>query len=58
MCEGPDRKHRSRDDPLKTIVVREDGTGSATTTLEGATVEEILDPAKSRYVALHSKVEE
>jgi hypothetical protein len=44
--------------PLKTIVAREDGTGSATTTLEGATVDEILDPAKSRYVALHSKVEE
>ena len=44
--------------PLKTIVAQEDGTGSATTTLEGVTVDEILDPDKVRYVALHSKVEE
>jgi hypothetical protein len=44
--------------PLKTIVAREDGTGSATTTLEGVTLDEIFDPDKVRYVALHSKVEE
>jgi hypothetical protein len=44
--------------PLKTIVAQEDGTGSATTTLEGVTVDKILDPDKVRYVALHSEVQE
>jgi hypothetical protein len=44
--------------PLKTIVAKEDGTGSGTTTLEDATLNSLFDPSKERYVALHSKVEE
>jgi hypothetical protein len=44
--------------PLKTIVANDDGTGSATTTLEDVTVDEIFDPDKERYIALHSEVKE
>jgi len=44
--------------PLKTIVAKEDGTGSGTTTLEDATLESLFDPGKERYLALHSEVEE
>ena len=41
--------------PLKTIVAKEDGTGSATTTLEDVTVDKLFDPDKDRYLALHSE---
>jgi len=44
--------------PLKTIVAKDDGTGSATTTLEDVTLDELFDPDKKRYMALHSKTEE
>jgi hypothetical protein len=44
--------------PLKTIVAKEDGTGSGTTTLEDATIDSLFDPSKDRYIALHSEVEE
>lgn len=44
--------------PLKTIVAKEDGTGSGTTTLEDATLDSLFDPGKDRYIALHSEVEE
>jgi hypothetical protein len=43
--------------PLKTIVAKEDGTGSGTTTLEDATLDSLFDPGKDRYIALHSEVE-
>ena len=43
--------------PLKTIVAKEDGTGSATTTLEDVTLDSLFDPDKERYLALHSEVE-
>ncbi len=43
---------------LKTIVAREDVTGSGTTTLEDVTVDKLLDPDKDRYLALHSEAEE
>ncbi len=43
--------------PLKTVVAKEDGTGSATTTLEDVTLDSLFDPDKKRYVALHSEVE-
>jgi hypothetical protein len=43
--------------PLKTIVAKEDGTGSGTTTLKDVTLEQLFDPAKERYIALHSEVE-
>ena len=43
--------------PLKTVVAKEDGTGSGTTTLEDVTVDKLFDPGKDRYLALHSEVE-
>jgi hypothetical protein len=43
--------------PLKTIVAKEDGTGSATTLLEDVTLDSLFDPDKKRYIALHSEVE-
>jgi Cu/Zn superoxide dismutase len=43
--------------PLKTIVAKADGTGSATTTLEDVTLDQLFDPDKKRYLALHSKTE-
>ena len=43
--------------PLKTIVAKEDGTGSGTTTLKDVTLDQLFEPAKERYVALHSEVE-
>jgi len=44
--------------PLETIVAEGDGTGSATTTLEDVTLDELFDPGKKRYLALHSRTEE
>jgi hypothetical protein len=44
--------------PLKTIVAKGDGTGSGTTTLEDVTLDQLFDPDKRRYIALHSKTEE
>ena len=44
--------------PLETIVAKEDGTGSGTTTLEDATLDSLFDPGKDRYIALHSEVKE
>ena len=44
--------------PLKTIVARDDGTGSGTTTLEDVTLDQLFEPDKKRYLALHSKTEE
>ncbi len=44
--------------PLKTVVAKEDGTGSGTTTLEDATLDSLFDPGKDRYIALHSEVKE
>jgi hypothetical protein len=41
--------------PLKTIVARDDGTGSGTTTLEDVTLDQLFDADKKRYLALHSK---
>jgi hypothetical protein len=44
--------------PLKTIVAKEDGTGSAITNLKDVTLSELFEPNKKRYVALHSRTEE
>jgi hypothetical protein len=43
--------------PLKTVVAKEDGTGSGTTTLEDVALDKLFDPDKDRYLALHSEVE-
>jgi hypothetical protein len=42
--------------PLKTIVAKDDGTGSATTTLEDVTLDELFVENKQRYLAFHSEV--
>jgi hypothetical protein len=44
--------------PLQTIVAKEDGTGSGTTTLKDVTLDSLFDPGKDRYIALHSEVKE
>jgi Cu/Zn superoxide dismutase len=43
--------------PLNTIVASDDGTGSATTTLEDVTLDKLFDP-KDRYIALHARTKE
>ncbi len=43
--------------PLKTIVAREDGTGSATTTIEDVKVGELFGEDKERFVLFHAKTE-
>jgi hypothetical protein len=42
--------------PLKTIVAKDDGTGSATTTLGDVTLDELFVENKQRYLAFHSEV--
>jgi Cu/Zn superoxide dismutase len=42
--------------PLKTIVAKDDGTGSATTTLKDVTLDELFVKEKQRYLAFHSQV--
>jgi LPXTG-motif cell wall-anchored protein len=44
--------------PLKTITAREDGTGSATTTIKGVTTAQLFDKDKERYILLHAKTQE
>ena len=41
--------------PLKTITTQEDGTGSATTTLEDVSVAELFGEDKERFVLLHAE---
>ena len=43
--------------PLKTIVAREDGTGSATTTIEDVTVGQLFGEDKERFILFHAKTE-
>jgi Cu/Zn superoxide dismutase len=43
--------------PLKTIAAREDGTGSATTTIEDVTVSQLFGEDKERFILLHAKTE-
>jgi Cu/Zn superoxide dismutase len=43
--------------PLKTVVAQEDGTGSATTTIEDVTVGELFGEDKERFILLHAKTE-
>ena len=44
--------------PLKTIVAREDGTGSATTKIEDVTLDDLLAEDKERFILLHAKTKE
>jgi Cu/Zn superoxide dismutase len=44
--------------PLKTIVAKEDGTGSATTTIEDVTVAQLFGKDKERFILFHAEAEE
>jgi Cu/Zn superoxide dismutase len=41
--------------PLKTITAQEDGTGSATTTIEDVSVDQLFGEDKERFVLLHAQ---
>ena len=41
--------------PLKTVVAQEDGTGSATTTIEDVTMEQLFGEDKERFILLHAR---
>jgi CHRD domain len=43
--------------PLNAVVAQEDGTGSATTTIEGVTLAELFGKDKERFILLHAKTE-
>ena len=43
--------------PLNTITAREDGTGSAITTIEGVTVGGLFGEEKERFILFHAKTE-
>jgi hypothetical protein len=43
--------------PLKTIVAQEDGTGSATTTIEDVTLAQLFGEDKERFILFHAKTE-
>ncbi len=43
--------------PLKTVVAQEDGTGSATTTIEDVTVGELFGEDRERFILFHAKTE-
>ena len=42
--------------PLNTIVAKEDGTGSATTTLKDVTLDQLLGKDQHRFILVHAKV--
>jgi hypothetical protein len=41
--------------PLNPVVAKDDGTGSATTTIEGVTLAELFGEDKERFILLHAK---
>jgi LPXTG-motif cell wall-anchored protein len=43
--------------PLETIVAQEDGTGSATTTIEDVSVSQLFGEDKERFILLHAEAE-
>jgi len=43
--------------PLNPVIAREDGTGSATTTIEDVTLAELFGKEKDRFILLHAKTE-
>jgi LPXTG-motif cell wall-anchored protein len=44
--------------PLKTIVAKQDGTGSATTFVRGVSLEKIISQYKKRLIIVHAKAEQ
>jgi Cu/Zn superoxide dismutase len=43
--------------PLKTVTAQDDGTGSATTTIEDVSVADLFGEDKERFILLHAKTE-
>jgi LPXTG-motif cell wall-anchored protein len=43
--------------PLKTVVAQQDGTGSATTTIEDVTVGQLFGEDKERFILFHARTE-
>jgi LPXTG-motif cell wall-anchored protein len=43
--------------PLKTVVAKDDGTGSATTTIEDVTLAELFGGGEERFILFHAKTE-
>jgi Cu/Zn superoxide dismutase len=41
--------------PLKTITAQDDGTGSATTTIEDVSIAQLFDEDKERFILLHAE---
>jgi Cu/Zn superoxide dismutase len=41
--------------PLKTVVAQQDGTGSATTTIEDVTMGQLFGEDKERFILLHAR---
>jgi Cu/Zn superoxide dismutase len=44
--------------PLKTVVAQDDGTGSATTTIDDVTTAQLFSEDEERFILLHAKAEE
>jgi Cu/Zn superoxide dismutase len=44
--------------PLNPVVANNDGTGSATTTIEGVTLDNLFGDDKERFILLHARTEE
>jgi Cu/Zn superoxide dismutase len=44
--------------PLKPVVAQEDGTGSATTTLQDVTLDQLFGGGQERFILLHAKTKE
>jgi Cu/Zn superoxide dismutase len=44
--------------PLNTVVANADGTGSATTTIDDVTLDQLLGDDQHRFILLHAKVKE
>ena len=44
--------------PLKTVVAQDDGTGSATTTIDDVTTTQLFSEDREHYILLHAKAEE
>src|SRR5215211_8702 len=44
--------------PLETITAQKDGTGSATTTIEGVSVAQLFGEDKERFILLHAETKE
>lgn len=44
--------------PLQPVVAREDGTGTATTVIDGVTLEQLFNQERERFILLHAETQE